>query len=84
MNGKHGGIGLLGLVFLVFLVLKLLAVGEVAAWSWWGVTAPLWGPLALVLAVLALLGVVWLIATLAAGLSARRRLARRRDSGGIA
>jgi hypothetical protein len=29
-------------VFLVFLVLKLAAVGTVAGWSWWAVTAPLW------------------------------------------
>lgn len=33
-------IGLFGLLFLVFLVLKLT---EVIAWSWWWVTAPLWG-----------------------------------------
>lgn len=33
-------IGLSGLMFLVFLVLKLAGV---IAWSWWWVTAPLWG-----------------------------------------
>lgn len=37
--------GFLGLLFLVFLVLKLL--GKIA-WSWWWVTAPLWGPFVLV------------------------------------
>ena len=37
-------------LFLIFLVLKLT---NVIAWSWWWVTAPLWGP-----AVLVILGVV--------------------------
>jgi hypothetical protein len=41
---KKNGIGLLSVVFLVFLVLKLTGVGEVAHWSWWWVTAPLWAP----------------------------------------
>ena len=35
-----------GLLFIVFLVLKLCGV---ITWSWWWVTAPLWGPLAIVL-----------------------------------
>jgi len=35
------------LLFLVFLVLKL--TGHIA-WSWWWVTAPLWGPAVIVLA----------------------------------
>lgn len=36
-----GGIGFFSLLFLVFLVLKLVGV---ITWSWWWVTAPLWGP----------------------------------------
>lgn len=44
---KSQGIGLGSLVFLVFLVLKLT---KVISWSWWWVTAPLWGPLAIVAA----------------------------------
>jgi uncharacterized membrane protein len=35
-----------GLLFITFLVLKLT---EVINWSWWWVTAPLWGPIALVI-----------------------------------
>ena len=35
-----GGVGLFSLCFLVFLVLKLTHVID---WSWWWVTAPLWG-----------------------------------------
>lgn len=42
------GSGIFGLTFLVFLVLKLCGV---IAWSWWWVTAPLWMPMAAVLAV---------------------------------
>lgn len=40
------GIGLPTILFVVFLVLKL--TGHID-WSWWWVTAPLWGPLAFVL-----------------------------------
>lgn len=40
------GPGLPGCVFLVFLVLKLTGYID---WSWWWVTAPLWGGLAIVL-----------------------------------
>ena len=35
-----GGIGLFGAMFIVFLVLKLTGY---ISWSWWWVTAPLWG-----------------------------------------
>ena len=37
-------IGLFTLVFVVFLFLKLGEIGPVAEWSWWWVTAPVWGP----------------------------------------
>ncbi len=52
-SSRSGGIGLCGVVFVVFLVLKL-GIGDtvVMGWSWWWVTAPLWGPLAIVLAIL--------------------------------
>jgi hypothetical protein len=43
------GIGLGALVFLVFLVLKLAGIGQVANWSWWWVTSPLWIPIGLLL-----------------------------------
>lgn len=45
----------MGIVGIVFVVLKLLGVEPVAHWSWWLVTAPFWGPLALA-AVLILIG----------------------------
>lgn len=43
------------LLFLVFLVLKLT---HVISWSWWWVTAPLWGSFALFL----LFGVIGIVA----------------------
>jgi hypothetical protein len=50
-------------LFVVFLVLKL--TGKIG-WSWWWVTAPLWGGFAVILAILAVFGLVlgvwWLIA----------------------
>lgn len=39
-----GGITFLGALFLILLTLKLTGV---ITWSWWWVTAPLWGPVAL-------------------------------------
>lgn len=42
-----GGVGFTGLLFITFLVLKLT---NVINWSWWWVTAPLWGGVALVAA----------------------------------
>jgi len=39
-----GGISFLGLLAIVFITLKLC---NVITWSWWWVTAPLWGGLAL-------------------------------------
>ena len=43
------GTGLMGLLFIVFLVLKLTGV---ISWSWWWVTAPLWGPAVFFLGIL--------------------------------
>jgi hypothetical protein len=59
-NNSGGGIDIFGATFIVFLVLKLVGTID---WSWWWVTAPLWIPLTLVLAIL---GVVVAI-TAAAG-----------------
>lgn len=43
-------IGFLGLLALLFIGLKL---GGVITWSWWLVTAPLWGSIVIFLLVLA-------------------------------
>ena len=48
-NKSSGGIGFFGLMFLIFMTLKLTKVID---WSWWWVTAPLWGGFAILLIVL--------------------------------
>ena len=45
-RGSSGGIGVLGLLGVVFVVLKLCGVIN---WSWWLITLPFWGGIALVL-----------------------------------
>lgn len=60
-NTSSGGIGVLGLLGVVFVTLKLLGITVVAEWSWWWVTAPFWGGIALVLAVMALVFVGYLV-----------------------
>jgi len=47
-NSTTGGIGFGTVLFLIFLTLKLAQIGEVANWSWWWVTSPLWIPLLIV------------------------------------
>ena len=47
-----GGLPFLQVLFLIFLVLKLTGKTVVASWSWWWVTAPLWGGLAIGLVIL--------------------------------
>ncbi|MCA0754919.1 hypothetical protein KP806_07640 [Paenibacillus sp. N4] len=48
---QGGGMSMLGLLGIAFIVLKLCGVID---WSWWWVTAPFWG-------VLAILAVIWLV-----------------------
>jgi hypothetical protein len=49
---KNTSLGIGTIIFLIFLVMKLAKIGEVANWSWWWVTAPLWIPIAFILIVL--------------------------------
>lgn len=53
-----GGIGFCGLLAVAFIVLKLCGV---IAWSWWWVLAPLWIPIAIAIACLAIIAVIVLI-----------------------
>jgi len=59
---SSGGIGFCGLLTIVFIVLKLT---NVVAWSWLWVLAPFWIPWAILLSVLAVVGVLaagaWLL-----------------------
>ena len=48
------GLTFMQVLFLVFLVLKLTGTTVVASWSWWLVTAPLWGGFVLIFAVWAI------------------------------
>jgi hypothetical protein len=48
------GIGLGTVLFLIFLTMKLAEVGQIATWSWWWVTSPLWIPIVLVLGIAAI------------------------------
>lgn len=54
-KSRDGGIGFLGALTLLFIALKLLGLSAVATWSWWWVLSPLWIPIALLIAV----GVIW-------------------------
>ena len=57
-----GGLTFLQALFLIFLVLKLTGKTVVASWSWWWVTAPLWGGFAIGV-------VVWIIIMIILGLA---------------
>lgn len=54
-SSSGGGVGFFGLMFLVFMTLKLTGY---ITWSWWWVTAPLWGGLALILLIILIAVVV--------------------------
>jgi hypothetical protein len=47
MDNQRTSIGVL--LFIVFLILKLTGA---ISWSWWWVTVPLWGPVALAIGIL--------------------------------
>jgi len=58
-SSSSSGIGFFGLLGVVFIALKLLGV---IGWSWWWVTAPLWGGLAIGLVFAVVVAVVYLLA----------------------
>lgn len=51
INVSCGGVGFLGLLTIVFITLKLC---NVINWSWWWVTSPLWGGVAVHFAIIAI------------------------------
>ena len=53
-NVEKTSISLSTILFITFLVMKLGGIGDVANWSWWWVTSPLWIPILLVLLILIL------------------------------
>lgn len=52
-----------GILGLIFVTLKLAEIGAVATWSWWLVTLPFYGPIALVLG-------IFLVVAILAGIAA--------------
>ena len=51
----YQGPGVLSILLVAFIVLKLCGV---ITWSWWLVLLPLWVPIALVLVILLILGIM--------------------------
>lgn len=58
-NGSSLGIGLI--LFLIFLVLKLC---KIITWSWWWVTAPLWGAGVIFIIIMIVFLILFIIKTL--------------------
>jgi len=54
-SSSSSGIGIFGLLGVAFVILKLCKVID---WSWWYVTMPFWGGLALVLGILFIILIV--------------------------
>lgn len=55
----NGGVGVAGLLGVVFVTLKLLGIID---WSWWWVTLPFWGGLAIVLVIVLCLLIAGVVA----------------------
>lgn len=60
-NKDSKGIGLSTILFLIFLTLKLGGWGVVATWSWWWVFSPIWIPVALLIVVAIIIGLIEII-----------------------
>ena len=57
-KSKTASFPLLGILGLIFVTLKLAGIGVVATWSWWWVLSPFWIPLAFVLGLFLVAGVL--------------------------
>lgn len=60
----NGGISFLGALAIVFIALKLMGV---ITWSWWWVTAPLWGGLAIAVVLLAVAAILYMVGMILGG-----------------
>lgn len=65
---NKSGVSLGGLIFVVFLTLKLAGIGQVATWSWWWVTSPLWISVAIYLGIVLGAVVIGLIGLIIMGI----------------
>lgn len=70
---RSGGITLAGALFVLFCGLKLTGYIN---WSWWWVTAPLWGPWAVIGVLIVIFGIIWLICLAIDAYNARKRRQR--------
>jgi hypothetical protein len=57
-SSSSSGIGVLGLLGVAFVVLKLTGFIN---WSWWWVTLPFWGGLALVFIIPAIIAIIYVL-----------------------
>ena len=57
-NSKTASFPVLAILGLIFVTLKLAEIGVVATWSWWWVLSPFWIPVALVLGIFLVAGVL--------------------------
>ena len=60
-QASQGGVGVMGLLLVLFVGLKLTGLID---WSWWWVTAPIWGPLVIVLGVVVVILIFTILQTL--------------------
>ncbi|OEC62454.1 hypothetical protein A7D21_26960 [Pseudomonas sp. AP19] len=60
-SSTSGGIGILGLLGVLFVGLKLTGYID---WSWWYVTMPFWGGLAVAVVVIVFILIGWLLTRL--------------------
>lgn len=66
-------------LFVILFLLKVTGTTEVAEWSWWWVTAPLWLPWAIFLGILIVIGIIALPVLLVASVLDKRDAKRRRQ-----
>lgn len=74
-SSSSSGIGVLGLLGVAFVVLKLTGIIN---WSWWYVTMPFWGGIAIGISLIVLGGLLTVIMGLVSLWSEKREKARRR------
>lgn len=61
-NSSSGGIGAAGILGIIFVCAKIFGVQPVASWDWVWVLCPFWIGLAIFFGILAIMGVLWLVA----------------------
>jgi len=54
-NSSSSGLSIIGLLGVAFIILKLCGVIN---WSWWWVTVPFWGGLAIVILILVFVAII--------------------------